>query len=219
MGAYLFGEFELNINTRQLLRNTAPVHLTPKAFQLLQALVAAAPRALSKSELQEALWPETFVVEANLQHLVAEIRVAIADTSRRPRYIRTVHGFGYAFQEPIATGRQSGTALACLLRWDGGRATLTEGEHVIGRDPTADVVLDSGSVSRRHARIRVGPADVTIEDAGSKNGSFVRDRRVEEAFMLTDGDEIRIGMVIVNVRIMTETVSTETAILKTDPSV
>jgi DNA-binding winged helix-turn-helix (wHTH) protein len=214
VAAYLFGEFRLNADTRQLLRGSTAVHLTPKAFQLLQALVEAAPRALSKSELQDALWPDTFVVEANLQHLITEIRGALGETPREPRYVRTVHGFGYAFQEPLAAStRHSGSPLACLLRWDGGRVTLSEGEHVIGRDPAADVVLDFGSVSRRHARIRIGPSGVTLEDTGSKNGTFVRDRRVEQASSLVDGDEIRIGMVAITVRIMTEAASTETAIL------
>lgn len=217
MGGHRFGEFQLNDETRQLLRSDASVHLSPKAFQLLQVLVEAAPRALSKSELQERLWPGTFVVEANLAHLIAEIRRALDDTSRRPRFVRTVHGFGYAFQEQIARNiGRPGRSLVCLLRWDGGRATLLEGEHIVGRDPGADVVLDSGSVSRRHARIRVGPAEVTLDDTGSKNGSFVRTRRVEGAVRLTDGDEIRIGMVTVSVRIMTEAVSTETAILDTE---
>ena len=220
MAEYRFGEFRLNTETRQLLRGTAPVHLTPKAFQLLQALVEAAPRVLSKSALQDRLWPDTFVVEANLQHLIAEIRAALGDTSRSPRYVRTVHGFGYAFQEPlIPVERHAPPLLACLLRWDGGRATLAHGEHVIGRDPAADVVLDFGSVSRRHARIRVGSAGVTLEDAGSKNGSFVRDRRVEQPVTLVDGDEIRIGMVNVSVRIMTEAGSTETATLRLEPGV
>jgi pSer/pThr/pTyr-binding forkhead associated (FHA) protein len=116
------------------------------------------------------------------------------------------------------SSQPAGRPLACLLRWQGGRATLTDGEHVIGRDPAADVVLDSGSVSRCHAHIRVGPAGVTLEDTGSKNGSLLRDRRIEQAVALADGDEIRIRMVTVSVRIMTEAVSTETATLKIDPS-
>jgi DNA-binding winged helix-turn-helix (wHTH) protein len=54
---YLFGEFQLNTDTRQLLRGIAAVHLTPEAFRLLQALVEGAPRVLSKSALQEAFGP------------------------------------------------------------------------------------------------------------------------------------------------------------------
>jgi DNA-binding winged helix-turn-helix (wHTH) protein len=80
-------------------------------------MVEAAPRALSKSELLEHLWPGTFVVEANLPHLIAEIREALEDTSRSPRFVRTVHGFGYAFQEPIVRiSRPSRKSLVCILR-------------------------------------------------------------------------------------------------------
>ena len=61
---------------------------------------------------------------------------------------------------------------------------------------------------------------MTLEDAGSKNGSFVRNRRIHEAVTLIDGDEIRIGMVpTVSVRIMTKSASTETAILKAEAGV
>jgi DNA-binding winged helix-turn-helix (wHTH) protein len=212
--AYRFGEFRLDTVTRQLLRNEAPVHLSPKALQLLQTLVAAAPRALSKSELQELLWPGTYVVEANLPHLITEIRTALDDGARSPRFVRTVHGFGYAFQELVVrTSRQSVERVVCLLRWVGGRASLTEGDYVIGRDSAADVVVDSTSVSRRHVRLRVGPGEITVEDLGSKNGSFVGNARVEGLVRLADGDEIRIGMLTVTVRIPGDAGSTETAIL------
>jgi DNA-binding winged helix-turn-helix (wHTH) protein len=213
-----FGEFELNSDMRQLLRNHTPVHLSPKGFQLLQALVEAAPRALSKTELQDRVWPGTFVVEANLQHLIAEIRGALGDEPRNPRYVRTVHGFGYAFQEVLVRTEAAHPpeALVCRLRWDGGRITLAEGEHIVGRDPAADVVLDSSTVSRHHARIRVGDGRVTLEDLGSKNGSYVQSRRVEGPLTLADGDDIRIGMVPLRVRISMGMAPTETAILDSE---
>lgn len=218
MADHRFGEFELDSDTRQVLWDGAPVHLSPKAFRLLQILVEAAPRALSKAELQEQLWPETFVLEANLHHLIGEIRAALADPSRRPGFVRTVHGFGYAFQAPtVQRRRQKGRATVCLLRWEGGRARLTEGDHVIGLDPDADVVLDFGSVSRRHARVQVGPKAVILRDTNSKNGSFVRGARVDAPIGLTDGDQITIGAVPVSVRISSDALSTETAILEAKP--
>ena len=82
---------------RQVLREGVPVHLTPKAYVLLAALVEASPRALSKDELQQRLWPATFVDEANLSVLVSELRAALNDDARQAQYVRTVHGFGYAF--------------------------------------------------------------------------------------------------------------------------
>lgn len=214
MGGYRFGEFHLDSETRQLLRRDAPQHLSPKAFHLLQLLLESAPRALAKSELQDALWPGTFVVEANLQHLVAEIRAALGDRPRTPQFVRTVHGFGYAFQQvPDRSDPPRRATVACLLRWDGGRARLAEGEHVIGRDPAADVVLDFVTVSRQHARVRVGPAGVMLEDLGSKNGTSVGSRRVDGSVELADGDALIVGKVPVSVRITARIPSTETAIL------
>jgi DNA-binding winged helix-turn-helix (wHTH) protein len=212
MTGYRFGDFALDYDKRLLFRQNQPVHLSPKAFLLLQVLVEAAPKALSKSALQERLWPDTFVVEANLHHLVVEIRTALADDPRRPRWVRTVHRFGYAFQDtPTRIEGYPDQGVVCRLRWEGGRTTLVDGEHVLGRDPSADVVIDSTTVSRRHARIRVAGEEVTLEDLGSKNGSFVGSRRVEGTQRLADGDTIRIGMVSVSVRISAAAPSTQTA--------
>ena len=94
-----FGRFVLDPDTRELLSGDARVPLSPKAFDLLSILVADRPKAISKSDLQERLWPATFVVEKNLANLVSEIRDAIGDDPSDPRFIRTVHRFGYAFRE------------------------------------------------------------------------------------------------------------------------
>jgi two-component system response regulator AtoC len=79
------------------------------------------------------------------------------------------------------------------LQWPGGSALLGEGEHVIGRDPRVAVVLDSASVSRRHARIRISGGDATLEDLRSKNGVSVKGSRAERPVVLSDGDTIRVG--------------------------
>jgi DNA-binding winged helix-turn-helix (wHTH) protein len=70
---------------------------SPKAFQLLTVLTDARPRAISKDELQETLWPDTFVSEANLAGLINEVRTGIGDSARSARYIKTLHGFGDSF--------------------------------------------------------------------------------------------------------------------------
>src|SRR5262245_10361523 len=93
-----FGDFVFDSDTRELLRGGDRVTLSPKAFQLLEVLIENRPRALSKSVLHDRLWPNTFVVEANLSNLVGEIRHALGEDSRTPRFVRTVHRFGYACQ-------------------------------------------------------------------------------------------------------------------------
>src|SRR3954466_12913608 len=98
-----FGECALDTDSRVLLRGGQPVHLTPKAFQLLAFLVEVRPRAVSKSELQDKLWPATFVSEGNLATIVKEVRLAIGDDARQPVNVRTVHGYGYSFAGTVQT--------------------------------------------------------------------------------------------------------------------
>ena len=124
----VFGPFILDLDTRQVTRGGREIHLTTKAFDLLGALALDRPKVLSKAVLQERLWPATFVAEANLPNLVAEVREALDDSARAPVYIRTAHGFGYAFccdavvmalvtwpREMVRAG-SSGTAAGCHLQ-------------------------------------------------------------------------------------------------------
>jgi DNA-binding winged helix-turn-helix (wHTH) protein len=198
-GRYCFGDFVLDQDARELRRGADAIALSPKAYQLLQILVAERPKALSKLDLQERLWPDTFVVEKNLVNLVAEIRAALGDDATYPRFVRTVPRFGYAFREPPAamgeTNRVADTTVRFRLRWPDGRAALKDGEHVLGRHPDLELFIDGPSVSRRRALIRVSGADATIQDLGSKNGTFVADRSAAGPTPLADGDIIRLGSV------------------------
>jgi DNA-binding winged helix-turn-helix (wHTH) protein len=210
-----FGDFVVDPETRQLLKGGAAVHLTPKAYQLLVLLVEAQPRALSKDELQEGLWPSTFVDEANLSVVVAELRSALGDDARRPRYVRTVHGFGYAFatdvvrDQPAAADRPASSG-AWWLHSESVHAKLHDGENGVGRELPTDVWLDSGSVSRRHARITVEGSTVWLEDLGSKNGTTVNGKRIASRVKLDDGDEVRFGAVLMRLRWAATAGSTET---------
>jgi DNA-binding winged helix-turn-helix (wHTH) protein len=210
-----FGEFVLDSDTRRLLRAGRAVPLSPKAFQLLEALVASRPRALSKDELHDLLWPDSFVVEANLANLVGSIRAALGDDAQSPRYVRTVHRFGYAFEaeaaDAVPTRPRSGPGGPFRLTWKGGRAVLAQGEHVLGREPGLEISLDSTTVSRRQALIRVEGDEAAIEDLGSKNGTFVNDRKVETLTPLADGDVIRLGSFRLKFRRTAPAAPTETA--------
>jgi FHA domain-containing protein len=175
--------------------------LSGKAFELLVMLARQRPKALSKKELHEALWPSTFVAEANLSNLVAEIREALGDNARRPLFIRTVHRFGYAFCGEASTTSldpdPTAAAVVCWIEWGRVRFPLSVGEHVIGRDEDANVRIDASTVSRRHARVIVNTSQAVLEDYGSKNGTFRGDQRVTSSTALADGDALRIGTVLV----------------------
>jgi DNA-binding winged helix-turn-helix (wHTH) protein len=210
-----FGSFVLDPETRELLRGGHAVPLSPKAFDLLCILVADRPKAISKSDLQERLWPASFVVEKNLANLVGEIRDALGDDPSRPRFIRTVHRFGYAFRETprrAEAGRPETRVghVFFLVTWVNGRVTIDEGEHVLGRDPDVEIFLNSPGVSRRQALIRVSSGRAAIEDLGSKNGTFVGDQRVDGSRSLGDGDIIGVGSVKLTIRVTQAPASTET---------
>jgi hypothetical protein len=216
-GLVSFGEFVLDPAAREVRRGTAAVPLSPKAYQLLEILVAHRPKALSKLELQERIWPDTFVVEKNLVNLVAEIRAALGDAPSHARFVRTVPRFGYAFREvagggPVDTRPGSLPPPRFRLRWADGRALLRDGAHVLGRDPDLDLFVDSPSVSRRHARITVCGAVATIEDLGSKNGTFVAGGRLEAPVPLGDGDVVRLGSVELRFSIVSARNSTRTEV-------
>lgn len=99
-----FAGFTFDRGRRQLLHGAEAVRLSPKAFQLLSILIHYihyAPRAVSKQDLQDKLWPGTFVTEGSLATLVTELRSALDDDAREPRFVRTLYGFGYSFVAPI----------------------------------------------------------------------------------------------------------------------
>jgi DNA-binding winged helix-turn-helix (wHTH) protein len=193
-----FGEFVLDRKRRQLFQAGEPVHLTPKAFHLLALLLDKRPEAVARDELQREIWGRVHVAETSLAGLVAELRSALDDTAREPRFIRTVHGFGYAFAEAAEGAGDS--EMVFRLIWDRREVSLRPGENILGRVREAVAWLDSPTVSRRHARIVVSPDHATLEDLGSHNGTFLRDQRVEAPVPLADRDEIRLGSVLLTFR-------------------
>jgi DNA-binding winged helix-turn-helix (wHTH) protein len=209
-----FGPFVLDLDTRQLTEDNREIHLTPKAFDLLTMLLLDRPKVLSKAALQNRLWPDTFVAEANLSNLVAEIRDALRDQAHAPTFIRTAHGFGYAFSGEATTFSETAASAhdrpSCWLEWDRLRFPLALGEHVIGRDPDVEVRLDDSTVSRRHARLVVTTEGTVLEDFGSKNGTFRGGERVTAPVRLADGDAIRIGSLLVTFRSRSLMMSTDT---------
>jgi DNA-binding winged helix-turn-helix (wHTH) protein len=195
-----FGPFTLDRETRQVVGATEELHLAPKAFDLLVLLIEHRPKVLSKADLQQALWPDTFVVEANLSNLVAEIRQALGDHAKKARFVRTVHGVGYSFcgeTTAVPETRAAETSPAgSWLEWGERRFPLASGENVIGRDADVAVRLEESTVSRRHARIVIDAGRALLEDFSSKNGTYCRDTRVAAPVELADGDAIRIGSIL-----------------------
>jgi DNA-binding winged helix-turn-helix (wHTH) protein len=211
-----FGEFVFDEQTRQLLRGGETVPLSPKAFELLRHLLRERPRAMSKDELHALIWPGTNVTEASLASAASDLRAVLDDRGRRPRFIRTVHGFGYAFcgdaesSAGAAAEPKPSTGPVCRLIWKRREIDLEEGENILGRDRDAVVWLDSPTVSRRHARIVVSGDQAMLEDLGSRNGTWLRGRKVTGPVRLSDLDEVKLGSVVTVFRIL-EAGETESA--------
>ena len=206
-----FGSWTLDTNRRLLSRDGEPVSISPKAFDLLTLLAEHHERAFSKAELHQRLWANTFVSDGSLTILIAEIREVLADDAERPRFVRTVRRFGYGFCAPVkrdsadaATGGGRRGWLIC-----GGKSiALRAGETILGRALDAHIRFDVPGVSRRHARIVVEAGQVTVEDLGSQNGTYLRGERISHCVVLTDGDDMRFGAVSVVFRVVSPDSST-----------
>ena len=109
-------------------------------------------------------------------------RAALLETARAEGFVRTLHRFGYAFagtaSESGAPAPSSDDRPRCWVIWEWGRVGLKDGDHLLGRDGDVAVWLESPTVSRHHARIRVSGLDATIEDLGSRNGTVFRGDRL-----------------------------------------
>jgi DNA-binding winged helix-turn-helix (wHTH) protein len=205
-----FGDCEFDPGTREVFRAGKAVHVSPKAFALLAALIEQRPKAISKDDLHKMLWPDTFVADANLPNLVAELREVLGDDAHQPRIIRTVPRFGYAFRAD-AGGTPELRRVAYRLVWGDREIALQPGENVIGRDESATLWIDDSLVSRRHARIVIDEKGATLEDLGSKNGTLLKGKRIHAPAKLADQDLITVGPASMVFRALRHTESTATA--------
>ena len=207
------GAIVVDVGARLVRREGTDVHLPPKAFDLLWILVKNQPNAVSHEQLHAALWPGVHVSETSLPALVTQLRRALGDTSDDGRVIRTLHRVGYAFiGEAIVAGNTPVIAApVCRLIWRRKPIEVPAGESVIGRDRRCAVQIDADSVSRHHARLNTNGREVSIEDLGSKNGTWVDGERIQSAVLLTDGKSFRLGSETVRFELTMDDRPTKTA--------
>lgn len=188
-----FGNFVFDSGARLLKHSGEPVHLTAKAVDLLTLLSSKAPDAVAKKEIHEQLWPSTFVSDVSLTTLVFELRAALGESARQPRFIRTVHGFGYAFQGDRAQSPAADEETPFCIIYEGREIGLQRGENLIGRSRDCRIRVDLTRVSRRHARVTIDGDAALIEDCGSRHGTWVGTSRTAGRTRLRDGDRIGIA--------------------------
>jgi DNA-binding winged helix-turn-helix (wHTH) protein len=115
----VFGDCVFDRGRRELMCHGSIVHTGPKLLGLLELLLDARPRALTKDEIHKCLWSGTFVSDATLTSLVTELRAAIGDNARTPGLVRTIHGYGYVFL------RRGGRRIPTLKKRTRGRAPVS----------------------------------------------------------------------------------------------
>lgn len=198
-----FGLFELDLTTGELRKKGAKVALQEQPFQVLAMLVAQPGELVTREQPRQKLWADAVFVDFDhgLNKAVGKIRRALGDLAESPRFVETLERRGYRFIAPVEHVADTPSpspaaampALVARLVWDDRPIPLERGTHLIGRDPASTVWVDSTVVSRRHARLVVGDDVITLEDLGSRNGTYVNGDRIEGVRQLGDGDEIRVG--------------------------
>lgn len=104
-----FGDFEVDATRRVLLKQGQAIHLNPKAFDLLLALIAQSGEIVSKNDLLDEVWENQFVEEKNLSVQIVALRKALGERKDENRFIATVPGKGYKFVAPL--NAQNGNSL------------------------------------------------------------------------------------------------------------
>ncbi len=185
----------LDGESRELLRGPelSPVHLTPKAMDLLLLLVAERRRVLRKQEILDQIWFKSFVADATLSSHVDDVRKALGESGRRPQYVKNEHGIGYRFIAEVHEVERGERPVRCWLVSRLREEPLRDGEHILGRWKPSTLLLASPTVSRQHARIIVKASDATLADLDSKNGTLLNGHVITSPQHLADGDEIGIG--------------------------
>jgi DNA-binding winged helix-turn-helix (wHTH) protein len=214
-GDFRLGEWLVQPSLNRLVLGQECVQIRPRLMDVLSFLADHHGEVVSKDEIIPAVWTRQYLAESVLSRSVAELRRILGDDARRPQFIETITKRGYRLIASVELiGAPASTVVAperseaprkssplsthtCGLCWGEQEIPLEEGENVIGRTGDAVVRISSTRVSRRHARIVVTGGRAVLEDLGSKNGTYLRGRKVHRPVELSDGDEICFGRDVV----------------------
>ena len=214
--SFMVEDWLVEPNLGTISREGSRIRLEPKVMDVLQCLSMRPGELVSKRELTDCVWQVEFISDNRITRAIADLRQALGDDAATPRYVETIPTRGYRLVAEVTGGPAETHVVEEMSRYKLEAAdcsyTLTEGENVIGRGTEADIRVDSEWASRRHARIVVHGREATIEDLGSKNGTFVRGVRVDERVELHDGDDIGIGRGVTVLRFVTILGTTRTEI-------
>jgi S-DNA-T family DNA segregation ATPase FtsK/SpoIIIE len=119
----------------------------------------------------------------------------------------------------ILAGVPDGLTLEVVEGPNAGRQVALDRPIVIGRSPDSDLVLEDGEVSRRHAKVTLAPdGSATIEDLGSANGTFVNQYELHAPAPIDAGDELLLGVTVIQVRSPHDIARRPSAVLSVPPA-
>jgi DNA-binding winged helix-turn-helix (wHTH) protein len=124
---YEFDSYQVDARRRLLFHEGRPVHVTPKAFEILLGLVRSGGRVISKDELMTTIWPNCFVEEGNLAQNIFLLRRVLGERKNEHKYIITIPGVGYRFAPYV---RESAVSPAIRKVAVGSDRNQREGEHL-----------------------------------------------------------------------------------------
>lgn len=185
---YEFGPFRLNVTEGLLVCNGRPLPLTPKASAILSVLVEKSGRLVEKSELMEAVWPDTFVEESNLTQNIFTLRKLLGKDARGRPYIETVSRRGYRFTAEVEELRVGGmppqTAGGAGSSLGGGKRPLTS----IAVLPFSLIGEESGD-----EYLKLGMADALITRLGNIRKLILRPTSAVRKYVSHEQDSGRLG--------------------------
>lgn len=189
-----FEEFTFDASRQVLSRGSQNVHLTPKEMCLLELLLNGRGKVIPEQELVDCLWPDVVVSGASLKNLVSILRTNLGEPPHGRSYIRNVRGRGYVLDAPITElCDEPPVHSAGYLHYAGRIIPLHPGSNLVGRDYCCSVRLLHSSVSRRHATIVLATDRVTLEDLGSRNGTFLDGAAVSGVCRLEHDHQLTFG--------------------------
>jgi eukaryotic-like serine/threonine-protein kinase len=172
---YRFGRFALDSRKRTLSKADSPVSLTPKAFDVLLFLAQNPNRLVTKEELLQAVWGDTFVEEGNLTQYISHLRKALGDNAENARLIVTIARKGYQFTGDVAAAETADTPKQVAVQVSTPRAR----RHLLAWMAAATLVLIAASgfwiYSRFSGKVAFSAADTVILVVTDRTGDPVFD--------------------------------------------
>jgi len=153
---YLFDGFRVDATERILLKGDREVPLTPKVFDTLLALIENSSHILTKKELMQLVWPDSFVEENNLAQNISILRKALGESKQGEHYIQTVPKRGYRFVADVSTT-------------GGSEETL-----IVHERTTARIVVETTDDDDDVREIKAIPASARVIDVPQLESAFPR---------------------------------------------